>query len=346
MTMTTLDPQQLSQRAQTVLRQARHLCTPVLREAVETLRDPLRRMAGYHFGWWDERGDPIAEESGKALRAALTLATAAACGDTGRLPATSAAAAMELIHNFTLVHDDVMDRDRLRRGRATVWAIWGISDAILLGDVLHSLAFHTAATTLTPTVAAAATTRLAAASVEVCRGQQQDCAFETCTQVSIDDYLTMAAGKTGALISCATGLGARCAGAGEDTVAAFETFGLHLGLAFQCIDDIIGIWGDPAVTGKPTGRDLVRRKRTLPVIAAMASHTPAGDSLAELYRSPHPVTPAEVTAATDLVVAAGGKDMADECARRCITTALTALPSDLRTPDLQALAHLVTHRTH
>ncbi|MFJ9370487.1 polyprenyl synthetase family protein [Nocardia sp. NPDC101769] len=345
MTMTTLDPHQLTQRAQTVLHRTRQICTPVLRETVDILRDPLRRMAGYHFGWWDEHGNPIAEESGKALRAALTLTTAAACGSTGHIP-VPAAAAMELIHNFTLVHDDVMDGDHLRRGRATVWAVWGVGDAILLGDVLHSLAFHTASTNLTPTVAAAATTRLAAASVEMCRGQQQDCAFETRTQVSIDDYLTMAADKTGALIGCATGLGALCAGAGEDTVAAFETFGLHLGLAFQCIDDIIGIWGDPAITGKPTGRDLVRRKRTLPVIAAMNSNTPAGDSLAELYQAPHPMTPAEVTAATDLVVAAGGRHTADEYAHRCITTALTALPADLRTPDLRALAHLVTHRTH
>ncbi|WP_460774195.1 polyprenyl synthetase family protein [Nocardia tengchongensis] len=248
------------------------------------------------------------------------------------------------MHNFTLVHDDVMDGDRLRRGRATVWAVWGVNDAILLGDVLHSLAFRMVSADMPSGLAAAVSTRLAAAGIEVCRGQQEDCVFETRAGVSMDEYIAMAAGKTGALMGCAAALGALCAGAPEDTVEAVENFGKELGLAFQFGDDIMGLWGDPATTGKPAGQDLVRRKRTLPVIAALESDTAAARSLTELYLSPQPMTPCEIAAATELVVAAGGKHKATEYVEKCVTAALMALPTDLRTPDLKALAHLVAGR--
>ncbi|MFE3960686.1 polyprenyl synthetase family protein [Nocardia sp. NPDC059091] len=299
-------------------------------------------MAGYHFGWWDVHGVPTDADSGKALRAALTLSVAAAYGSLEQ--GCRAAAAVELMHNFTLIHDDVMDGDHFRRGRPTVWAVWDVGGAILLGDVLQSLAFRMVSTDMPATVSAAAAARLAAAGVEVCRGQQQDCLFETRTQVEMNEYIAMAAGKTGALMGCAAALGALCAGATEDAVADMETFGNELGLAFQFVDDIMGLCGDPATTGKPAGRDLLRRKRTLPIVAALESDTAAARSLAELYLSTQAIPPTEVAAAIELVVAAGGIQRAGDQAQARITTALAALPADLHTPDLVALAQLVAHR--
>ncbi|RJO70913.1 polyprenyl synthetase family protein [Nocardia panacis] len=328
-------------RAPDLLLAARRACEPILRESIGALPDPLRRMAGYHFGWWNVGGVPTAADSGKSLRAALTRAAAAACGGAD---SERAAAAVELLHNFTLVHDDVMDRDRTRRGRATIWAIWGANDAILLGDVLHTLSFRMVCTGLPVATTAGAVSRLAHASIEVCRGQQEDCEFETRTGVTMGEYIAMAAGKTGALMGCATALGALCAGADPETVSALDTFGRELGLAFQFVDDIMGLWGDPAVTGKPAGRDLVRRKRTLPIVAALETDTEAARTLAGRYRSSLPMTPAEIAAATELVTAAGGRETALRHANERIDTALAALPAELRADDLRALARLVTDR--
>ncbi|WP_280270763.1 polyprenyl synthetase family protein [Nocardia wallacei] len=329
--------------AETVLGSARRRCEPGLRDAIAELPEPLGRMATYHFGWSDRSGNPTGAGWGKGLRAALSFAAATACG-ADPVVAVPAAVAVELIHNFTLVHDDVMDADRIRRGRATVWSVWGMPDAICLGDALHAAAVRVLVETLPASVAADSVARVESAAAQLCQGQSEDCSFETRSMVSVDEYLAMAEGKTAALLGCACALGAACAGADAATVTALDTFGRELGIAFQITDDLLGIWGDPGVTGKPAGNDVIRRKRTFPVVAALESNDPAAAELAALYRSGTPITPTRAAHAADLIVTAGGKQRAQQYADQKIDAALAVLADRADVDDLIVLAHLVTHR--
>ena len=314
----------------------------MLRAAVGWLGEPLATMAGYHLGWWDANRDALLGGGGKSIRAALVWGAAAACGEVS--DAAPAAAAVELMHNFSLVHDDVMDRDVTRRGMPTVWTVWGQSSAVLLGDALHALSSRVLADLLEPAVAMEAVTRLESSCMALCVGQFEDCDFETRRSVTVDQYLQMAAGKTAGLMGCACALGALTAGADAVIVSAMERFGFQLGLAFQIVDDVMGIWGDPRVTGKPVGSDLARRKATLPVVAALNSGCAAAAELSRLYGSPAAMTRGDVARATELVEAAGGRRAAQQYADERIQAAMAALPDPLRSDDLIALAHLVTER--
>ncbi|QUR69442.1 polyprenyl synthetase family protein [Mycobacterium spongiae] len=311
------------------------------------MREPLATMAGYHLGWWDaDRSLAVEGSAGKALRGALVFAAAAACtggdvGDTAQI-----AAAVELMHNFTLLHDDVMDGDRTRRGRPTVWSVWGTSDAIVLGDALHAAAVQILADLRDQSIAVKAIMRLEATCVELCVGQNEDCSFEGRLGVTVDDYIRMAAGKTACLIGCCCALGALSAKADDATVAALGRFGHELGLAFQFVDDLIGIWGDPGVTGKPVGSDLARRKATLPVVAALNSGSEAAIELAALYADGADMTQSDVDRAAALVELAGGRRAAQRFADERIQAAVAALPDAVKSEDLMALSHLVCRREH
>ena len=185
------------------------------------------------------------------------------------------AVAVELIHNFSLLHDDVLDGDLERRHRPTVWAVWGMPTAILAGDTLLALAHEIVLEADGPGNAAACHL-LAQVTRELTRGQTQDLAFEKRDDVTLDECLDMAGGKTGSLLAAAASIGAILAGADETKVAALKTFGAQFGLAFQLVDDVLGIWGDPAVTGKSVHSDLQSRKKSLPVTYAWthAAHGP------------------------------------------------------------------------
>ncbi|WP_067713752.1 polyprenyl synthetase family protein [Nocardia yamanashiensis] len=321
---------------------ARAVLEPVLREAVLSLPEPLCRMAGYHFGWWDTHGRTVRADSGKGLRPALATAAAYAC-DGLAAAAAPAAAAVELIHNFTLVHDDVMDGDEFRRGRPTVWRVWGLADAILLGDALHALAANVLATHMPQRTAVIAVDRLERTVIELCRGQHEDCAIEIGCGTSVAEYERMAVGKTGSLFGCACALGGLCADAEPDAVDRLNRFGRELGIAFQAIDDLLGIWGDPAASGKPSS-DLGRRKRSLPVVAALESGTDAGRELAVLYRGEEPLTPSEIACAARLIEECGARRWTQREAERRIRKAVAALPDRPACGDLITLAQLVAHR--
>lgn len=300
-------------------------------------------MAGYQLGWWDASGVGAKAVAGKGFRPALVFASAVACGGDCRA-AAPAAAAVELLHNFTLVHDDVMDADPVRRGRPTVWRVWGKGNALLLGDALQAAAARVLAAVQPGDVSAVAVQRLADTTVELCDGQFTDCMFETQSGVGVGDYLQMAMAKTGSLMGCSCALGALLAGADTATVSALDTFGRELGLAFQCADDIIGIWGDDVVTGKTAGNDLARRKRSLPVIAALQSGTSAGAELAALYRDSMALPADAVAAATLLVAAAGGREAAQQQADAHGGAAISALPQHLRNSELATLASIAGRR--
>src|SRR5690606_38650045 len=267
-------------------------------------------IARYHFGWEHADGTPAAGGSGKAIRPALVLAGASALGGPGaRAAAVRAAAAVELVHNFTLLHDDVMDRDTTRRHRPTAWTVFGDAAAILAGDALQALALRLLAEDAHPAAPAAAA-RLAQCVIELCAGQHADTAMEgrPPRDVTLEETLAMAEAKTGALLGCACAVGALYADAPEADVAALDAFGREAGLAFQLIDDVIGIWGDPRHTGKPAGADLAARKKSLPVVAALTSGGPAAAELAALYAAPHAKEDLERITLT--VERAGGRDWA------------------------------------
>ncbi|MER5415880.1 family 2 encapsulin nanocompartment cargo protein polyprenyl transferase [Streptomyces virginiae] len=337
------------QDAAALLERTREAVDPQLRRTVESLPGQMRRVAMYHFGWEHEDGSPAAGGAGKAIRPALVLAAAQALRGPGAGPveeAVRAAAAVELAHNFTLLHDDIIDKDVRRRGRPTAWTVFGTPDAIITGDAMMALALRLLAEDPHP-AAAAASARLAACIIELCAGQQADCAFEQRPEVSLDECLAMATAKTGALLGCACALGALYAGAGPDEVDAMDAFGREAGLAFQLIDDLIGIWGDPGHTGKPAGADLIARKKSLPVVAALTSGTAAGKELAELYAGP--MTGDDVRRAADAVDRAGGRDWAQAQAAdrmgRAVQQLSRAVPDLGAAGGLLALAEFVTRRT-
>ena len=238
----------------------------------------------YHLGWEDRAGRPVSASPGKMLRPlALLLATELCGGDAAR--AAPAAAAVELVHNFSLLHDDVEDRSATRRGRETVWTFAGAAQAINAGDgmlTLAHLAMHRlAAAGVDAERTLAATRELHEACLRLVEGQYLDIAFEERTDVGAEEYLRMAGGKTAAMFAAPFAIGALLAGAPPPVVDGYREFGRRVGLAFQAVDDVLGIWGDSAVTGKPVGDDLASRKMTYPVIVAMAG--PQGDRLRAAY---------------------------------------------------------------
>lgn len=341
-TVTTTD----TSDAWEVLRRAGELTGPRIRTALDRLGEPARTVARYHFGWCDADGRPADAGWGKGLRGALVLGGARAVGgDVGA--ALPAAAAVELVHNFSVLHDDVMDQDATRRGRATAWTVFGSAQAVLAGDAMLVLAVQELASA--PAHHCAAAQELCRALLDLVAGQSSDLAFEERADVGLDESMTMAAGKTAALFAGACGLGAIAAGGSARQVEALRGFGHHLGLAFQIVDDLLGIWGDTRATGKPVGADLRRRKKSLPVVAALGSGTPAGRRLAELYDDERPMEAADVVRATALVEEAGGRSWAVGEAARQQSAALERLAGAAPDADaargLRSLVDLVTHRS-
>ena len=340
--------------AAAVLDAARTRIRPVLRETVEALPSAMRLAAGYHFGWHDPEGRPVAEPSamGKTLRPALVFLAAAAV--TGTTPVSGAddtvvraAVAVELVHNFTLIHDDVIDQDALRRHRETVWKVFGVPSAILAGDALLALATQVLAKAATP-MAAKGITVVHDCVQELIEGQAADLSFETRNDVRLTECVAMAGRKTGALMSCACALGALLGGADQEQVGRLRAFGMHFGLAFQLADDLLGIWGDPGITGKPARSDLLSRKKSLPVVAALNSDTEAALELSAMYRKPQAWDHTEVRHAQTLLERAGARTWTLQEAARQAASALACLDSAGLDPaaaaDLTTLTHLAATR--
>jgi geranylgeranyl diphosphate synthase type I len=318
---------------------------PAIRALVDRLDPGNRLVAGYQLGFWDADGTPAAGR-GKGLRPALALLSARAAG-AGPEQGVPAAAAVELAHNFSLLHDDVMDRDTERRHRPTAWTVFGVGSAILAGDALIGLAFE--AVTDTPRGGPAAH-RLSQDVRRLMMGQSADLDFEHRTDVTIEECLQMAADKTAALLSCACALGALLCDAPPALTEGLSRFGIHLGLAFQLVDDLLGIWGDPRRTGKPVGSDLRARKKSLPAVWAATSDSASGRAFAELYHTPRPLTEDEVALAARLIEATGARDWTERRARRETEAALAelpelALPADVHR-ELADLTAFVTGRDH
>lgn len=311
---------------------------------------PVRHIAGYHFGWWDADGTAVAVPGGKGIRSALTLLCARAVGGPGGPSAAlPAAAAVELVHDFSLLHDDVMDRDESRRHRLTAWRVFGDTEAILAGDALLTLAVEALLRPPGggPWPETAEMIRLLCASVQgLVTGQVADISFETRTDVTLPESIAMAENKTAALLTCACALGALAAGGDPDQVEALTGFGERLGLAFQVADDLQGIWGDPRTTGKADYSDLRNRKKSLPVVAALESNTAAAAQLGEWFQASAEPAAADVARVAALVEEAGGRAWARAQLARLHADALDQLhrarPGDDAGTDLATVLALVT----
>ena len=331
------------------LGRVRELITPTLREMVGRLDPSIRLVVCYHLGWCDEHGCPLNSNGGKAIRPGLALLAAQASGAEPEM-VLPAAVAVELVHNFSLVHDDLMDRDVHRRHRPTVWALWGDAVAVLAGDAMLSLAHEVLLDCDSPH-AGAAQTVIAIATRELIRGQAADTAFENRSDVSLGECLEMAWGKTAALMAASAVTGAVLAGAQSTVREALGSYGGHIGLAFQLVDDLLGIWGQPEVTGKPVYADLRSRKKTLPVTWAIEHGGPAGRELAAwLGDQAHAAaaTDSELGDVARLVERGGGRAWAREEAHRRVALGIDALTRagipERPGSELRALAHYLVNR--
>ncbi|MEU6253957.1 polyprenyl synthetase family protein [Streptomyces sp. NPDC047043] len=327
-----------------VLARCRELVRPALVEAVGRMHPWMAEMAGYSFGWCEVGGAPAVASGGKGVRQALAVLGAEAAGAPGRA-GVPAAVAVELVHTFSLLHDDIMDGDPARRGRPTVWKAYGTGPAVLAGDALFALAVETLAATAAGPQAVRV---LSVALSDLVRGQADDLLFASRPwtgpqRVRPDEYRAMAEHKTGALLGCAAALGALLGGAEPSAVTALDRAGRHLGVAFQVVDDVLGIWGDPSVTGKPVHGDLRERKKTFPVLAALGSEAPGAQRLAALLE-----TGGDPGEAAALIDALGGRSAALTEARghvAAVEKALADMALDGRAADeLRSLLDFLVQR--
>jgi geranylgeranyl diphosphate synthase type I len=242
-------------------------------------------MVQYALGWVDEYDQPYNYQTGKRIRPLFLLLCTEAAGGKWR-QALPAAAAVELLHNFSLIHDDIQDNSPIRHGRPTVWKIWGVANAINAGDALFSLAYRSLAALDNHLLSADIILKIwhifNQTNLELTRGQHLDMRFETLSEVSVDDYISMISGKSAALLAACAHIGAMIATGDEAVSERYAEFALNLGIAFQIRDDILGIWGDSNLTGKSTATDIVSRKKSLPVLYGLSQ----SERLAEIYQRP------------------------------------------------------------
>jgi geranylgeranyl diphosphate synthase type I len=309
----------------TSFERARLAVAPVLAAASAGLEPELRRVVEYHWGWIDARGVRCETRAGKAIRPTLAVLSAEAVGCDSDV-ALAGAAALEIVHDFTLIHDDVMDDDRERRGRPSAWTCFGIGRAICAGDALMLLAQQLLLGDPSPR-RVEALSALVDATQTVIAGQALDLSFEGRVDVRVEDYLRMSGMKTGALLGCAASMGAILAEASEEQIRALRDFGEGLGRAFQAVDDWLGIWGDPERVGKPKASDLRQRKSSLPIVMAMRESTPAGRALRAFMESHEPVDEAAIVRAMAWLDELGTEGATIELARCELDQALARLDS-------------------
>lgn len=293
----------------------------------------------YHLGWVDAAFRPSRSNSGKRLRPVLCLLACQGCGGQWE-QALPAAAAVELLHNFTLIHDDIQDQDKTRRGRPTLWSIWGAAQGINAGDTLFSVSqlalLRLGERGIPLQVVVEAVRLLNHTCVDLTYGQYLDISYEDRYDISVDEYIVMIEGKTAALIACACELGACIARPPASRRGTLRAFGRHAGLAFQMQDDLLGIWGDSDETGKPVGADIVRRKKTLPVVHAIERSAELRSLLEE-----EPLSEADVKRATYLIEQAGSRGYAERLVQHHYEAALKALDqSDIEAETTQILHQL------
>lgn len=320
------------------LDQVQRYVVPAIASLLDRLDGRTRRVAGYQLGLWDADGRPTSDR-GTGIRPALALLSARAADGAVEV-GVPAAVAVELAYHFSLLHDGVAGTDTERPHRPAAWAVFGQPTAVLAGDALLTLAEEVVASAPGGGVAAA---RLRSDIRRLIAGQAAELAFTRQDEVDLTECLQMVADKTAALMSCACSLGAMLCGGAPARVAGLSRFGNRLGMACQLVDDLLGIWGDHRRTGKPVHADLRARRKTLPVVWAMGSGTPAGRRVVELYRNPE-LNDEQAALAASLIEQTGARQWTRERAEQELAAALSELdqldlPDELAT-ELTALAAL------
>ncbi len=296
-----------------------------LREVVGDDPSGLFAWMRYHLGWEDFEGVPVDGSRGKLLRPTALL-LAAELNGTEVERVLPAAAAIELVHNFSLLHDDVEDASHRRHGRAALWTLAGTPQAINTGDGMYTVArlamYRLLDRGLPNDLVIAAMRELDIACLQLVRGQYLDMRFEERNNVTREEYVAMSTGKSAALFAAPFAIGALLAGATAEVVEAFRAYGKCTGLAFQAVDDILGIWGDEKLTGKPVGDDLLLRKMTYPVIAALEAGPDSAPLRAGYEGSEGEI---DVAALALLVERLGGRAATEAFAREQVALGLEAL---------------------
>jgi geranylgeranyl diphosphate synthase type I len=281
----------------------------------------IREMLFFHMGWGEAQND--VKGQGKRVRPLFTLLCAVASGGDWK-EALPAASAIEFLHNFSLIHDDIEDRGKFRHGRETLWVKWGDAQAINTGDSLFTLAQLTLMRLKdNPGFSAERVINCMKVFNDAClnltKGQHLDIAFEKKSQVSQEQYWEMVDGKTAALLACSCEMGSMTAGVEPEIARLFEQFGRFVGLAFQAWDDYLGIWGDAILTGKSTDSDLVARKKSLPVVYGLEQK----GQFAKLWQQDS-ITEKNVNIAADVLAADGAREftynMAEELTGKALHT--------------------------
>ncbi len=300
-----------------------------LQQALAGREGALYDMLRYHLGWQDEHGAPNRVGGGKGGRPALCLFGAEVLGGK-QAAALPAAIALELVHNFSLIHDDIQDGDTERHHRSTVWYIWGHGNGIDAGVAMHGLA--NLALTMVKGAALPAVKQLeisqliTRASLQMIEGQVLDITYEQRPTVRVNDYLTMIEKKTGALLEAPLHAGAVIATDDPKQVQAMRAFGHELGRLFQIRDDMLGVWGEPAKTGKAAGNDIHRRKKSLPIVHALSTaEGEARERLTQVYKSDRPLTPVDVAEVTSVLDEIGTRRFCEELAKEHAASSLAAI---------------------
>jgi geranylgeranyl diphosphate synthase type I len=307
-----------------------------LREELQGRELSLYETHRYYMGWTDTAGVPSDGGGGKRLRPTLTLLACESAG--GEIEkALPVAIALEYVHNFSLIHDDLEDGDRFRHHRPTVWAVWGEAIAIVSGNAMLKVAdraaMRLAERGVGLEVSLEAQRALTTGYLRMMEGQYLDIEFESRPSISVQEYLDMIERKTGALIEAAIYLGAllgRPAGAGRELADGFRMVGHDLGRIFQIRDDILGVWGG-AETGKPVGADIQRKKKALPAVHALSQSVGASKKrLAEIFALEE-ITGSDVEDVLEIMAAMGTQEFCQSMAAERWQRARNVLQS-LRIP--------------
>ena len=341
-----MDPQQVLERYRAEINEE-------LRAILAQHTSPLYDMMRYHLGWIDAQGQSTGEGGGKALRPTLCLLACEAVGGNYQV-ALPAAASIELIHNFSLIHDDIEDRSPQRRHRPTVWSLWGVPQAINAGDAMYALSrlalFRLMDRDVPPLKVLQTARILDETCLRLCQGQYLDISFQDRLDIGVDAYLEMIDGKTASLIESALWIGALLGTEDEGVVEGFRRCGRNLGLAFQMRDDVLGIWGKEETIGKSTVTDVQEKKKSLPIVYALEKA--AGRAKAQLVRtySKEKIEPEDGVLVRDILDAVGAQAYVQEKAEEYYRQALAELDAlSLRSPaqeELRTLAAFLIEREY
>jgi len=326
-----------------------------LRQAVPSDGDRLDALVRYQMGWEDEKGQPVEDAScqGKALRPTFCLLVCEALGGDWER-ALPAAAALELVHNFSLVHDDIQDGDTERRHRPTLWYLWGRPRALVAGDALLAHAARSlerlADTGSSSETQLRASALLSLRCLEMIEGQYIDISYESRLDIGESEYVEMVSQKTGALLRCSGEMGALLAGASGESVGAMGRCGHSLGIAFQVRDDILGIWGDTATTGKAARNDIWRKKKSFPVAYALEHATgTARRELRRIYSKPE-LGARDVELALSILEDIGARErsqvLAEEKASDALATLAQVEMSHWGRDAIEAMVYFLVHREY